>query len=357
MKLSIITSLFLCVALLANVLYVFPMETDQYNLPPEPLFDIGDEVTDHIAEGLSIAITKLNAEIALHQACLAEPPKKGSKCGSADSERARLAYLQSNDAVAREVFKQLGDGSLTLTVTGKWFMKHKFSHEPARYKTSYLGSIYKAEPIDYLTMSPTVRIYGTEFGTDKVEHMLQQGYNYYTIYQKETAAGATPENAAAKAVKWGQMTEKTYFGLLVAGVYSNADLVANYAGMKFYQGMTQPVTLGETTRPAIVELTDGTWKIADMANLHENLIKPFVSDHLNEALNPSVYAITLYPFVRATVKKRSCPQWRKMYPNLTRDSVETLTAGLRVWNGEDYGHLNRNLMVKLAEVCFAAERK
>ena len=129
--------------------------------------------------------------------------------------------MQSNDAVAREVFKQLGDGGLTLTVTGKWFMKHKFSHEPAQYKTSFVESIYKAEPIDYITMSPTVRIYGKEFGTDKIEHMLQQGYNYYKIYQKETAAGATPEDAAAKAVKWGRMTEKTYFGLMVAGVYSN----------------------------------------------------------------------------------------------------------------------------------------
>ena len=177
------------------------METDQYNLPPEPLFDIGDEVTDHIAENLFFAVATINAEIETLQSCLNDQKKKGPKCGTPQAERDRLEYLRSNDAVATEVFKLLGDGSLVLTVTGKWFMKHKFSHEPARYKTSYTESIYVAQPLDYATMSPTVRMYGTEFGTDKIEHLLQQGYNYYTIYRKEIAAGLAPDAAANKAVK------------------------------------------------------------------------------------------------------------------------------------------------------------
>ncbi len=352
MKYSAIVAALLGLILLINVPCGFAMETDQYNLPPEPLFDIGDEVSDHIAENLFLAVAEINAEIGSHQACLADGPHKNLRCGSPPSERSRLAYLQSNDAVAHEVFKQLGDGSLVLTVTGKWFMKHRFSHEPARYKTSFTDSIYMAEPIDYLTMSPTVRIYGTEFGTDKIEHMLQQGYDYYNIYKRETSGGATPEDAAKKAVDWGKMTEWTYFGMLIAGVYSNADLVANYAGMKFYQGMTQPVQIGTTTRPAILSLTDGSWTVNRPQNLRDDLLKPFISDHLNEALNPSVYAFTLYPFVRNTVKKRSCPQWKKMYPDLTKVSLENRSGELTRWNGDDYGHLKKDLMVPLAETCF-----
>ncbi len=353
MKLSAPLSLLLSFVLLANITAVHAMETDQYNLPPEPLFDIGDEVSDHIAENLFAAVAKINAEIDTHQSCLNEPKQKGVKCGTPQSERSRLEYLRSNDAVAFEVFKALGDGSLVLTVTGRWFMKHKFSHEPARYKTSYFDSIYLAEPIDYATMSPTVRIYGTEFGTDKIEHLLQQGYNYYTIYKNEIAAGGTPETAANKAVKWGQMTERTYFGLLVAGVYSNADLVANYTGMKFYEGLSQPVQIGPATRPAILSLNDGAWIINDPQGLRDNLLKPFVSDHLNEALNPSVYAFNLYPFVRGTVKKQSCPQWRKMYPDLTKADFEAQTTALTLWNGADYGHLKKGMMVELADTCFA----
>ena len=251
----------LTLVLLANVPAASAMETDQYNLPPEPLFDIGDEVSDHIAENLFEAVARINGEIAEHRACLNSPRQKGSKCAAPQAEQARLAYLQSNDAVANEVFKLLGDGSIMLSNTGSWFLKHKFNREPARYKTSYAESIYMAEPIDYMTMSPTVRLYGTEFGTDKIEHMLQQGYNYYKIYKDEIAAGGTPEMASRKAVKWGRMTEWTYFGMLVAGVYSNGDLVANYTGMKFYQGMTEPVQIGSVTRPAILSLNDGTWTI------------------------------------------------------------------------------------------------
>lgn len=336
-----------------NVPCAIAMETDQYNLPPEPLFDIGDEVSDHIAENLFLAVAKINAEIETHQACLADRQQKGLRCGSPQAERMRLEFLQSNDAVAHEVFKQLGDGSLVLTVTGKWFMKHRFSHEPARYKTSFTESIYTAEPIDYLTMSPTVRIYGTEFGTDKIEHMMQQGYDYYKIYKDEIAAGGSPETATEKAVKWGRITEWTYFGMLVAGVYSNADLVANLAGMKFYMGLSQPVQLGSTTRPAILSLQGSTWTINRPQNLRDDLLKPFVSDHLNEALNPSVYAFTLYPFVHNTVKKKACPQWRKMYPNLTKTDLETQTNALTQWNGDDYGHLTKSMMVPLAGTCFA----
>jgi hypothetical protein len=90
-------------------------------------------------------------------------------------------------------------------------------------------------------------------------------------------------------------------------------------------------------------------------SLRDNLLKPFVSDHLNEALNPSVYAFTLYPFVRGTVKKRSCPQWRKMYPDLTKAALEAQTTALTLWNGSDYGHLKKGMMVDLADTCFPSE--
>ncbi len=340
--------------LLANVPVGYAMETDQYNLPPTPLFDIGEEVSDHIAENLSIAIGNVNAEIEVHQACLSSPNIE-LKCGSAQAEREKLEYLHSNDAVAFEVFKLLGDGDLFITKTGKWFHKHQFSHEPDRYTTSYLESIYLTQPTDYIGISPTVRLYGSQFGTDKIEHFLQQGYSYYKIYKREINAGSTPEAAAKKAVKWGRTTEKTYFGLLVSGVYSNGDMLANYAGMKFYQGLTQPIHIGSITRPAILTLKDGEWVINYQANLHDNLLKPFVSNHLNEALNPSVYAFNIYPFVRTIVKKQSCPQWRKMYPDLSKTDIAAQTAALTHWNGEDYGYLKKDKMVSIADTCFANE--
>src|SRR5204863_4809608 len=102
MRSSALISLVLSFILVANTSVVHSMETDQYNLPPEPLFDIGNEVSDHIAENLFTAVARINGEIDIHQACLGDPKQKGNKCGTPQEERSRLEYLRSNDAVAYE---------------------------------------------------------------------------------------------------------------------------------------------------------------------------------------------------------------------------------------------------------------
>ena len=329
------------------------METDQYNLPDEPLFDIGDEVSGYVEDNLKAAVDRINADIVLHQSCLDPTAAKDTKCSSAESEMKKLAELRANDAVAKELFKLVGDGNLFITSTGKWFKKHKFSQEPARYKAPYTESIYLTNPIDYMTLSPTVKLYGTEFGTDKIEHLFQQGYKYYKIYTQAVTDGKTPEEATKKAVKWGQRTERTYFGMLISGVYSNADLYANYAGLKFYLSLTSAMQIGTNARQPILILKDGVWKLKDAENLRADLIKPFLTDHLNEALNPSGYSFLLYPFVKDIVRKTDCAKWKKQYPNLTAAEINTHSADLTLWNGEDYGFAKKGSMVKLADVCFA----
>jgi hypothetical protein len=330
------------------------METDQYNLPPVPLADTGDEVSEYIEDNLRAAVAKVNADMATSQACLDKANTNRRGCGNAETECNKLKYLRSNEAVAYEFFKRVGDGNLLITKVGKWMNAHKFRTGPERYKAEYGESIYIAQPIDYATLSPTVRLFGTEFGTDKLEHFFQQGYDYYKIQKDASAKGLNPDEASKKAVKWGQMTERTYFGLLISGVYSNADLYANYAGMKFYEGLTEPLTVGDKKRPAILALKDGTWKIDD-TRLREDLLKPFITDHLNEALNPSGYSLLLYPSVRDIVKKNSCPEWKQNYPDLTAASLADKSKALELWNGEDYGYTKRARTVRIAETCFSSE--
>lgn len=329
------------------------METDQYDLPPVPLADIGDEVSEHVENAIRLALAKVNAEIIKHQACLDAKNGGLAGCRSASAEQKKIEYLRSNDAVAYETYKQLGFGTLFTARIGKWMYSHKFSGDPSQYKTTYLESIYIAEPIDYLTISPTVNLYGAQFGTDKLEHMFQQGYDYYKIHKNTVARGETTQAAAKKAVKWGQLTERTYFGWLVSGVYSNADLVANYAGMRFYQGLTNPIKIGEATRPAILIQKDGVWTFNGDADLRRDLIRPFLTEHLNEALNPSVYSFLLYPSVYDIVRKKSCPQWVKAFPGLSKSAADATTKSLTLWNGEDYGHLDGKTTVTIGETCFS----
>ena len=318
-----------------------------------PLADIGGEVTDYALENIEKAVGKINAEIVERQACLDKNSKR-SNCDPVESEKAKLKYLRSESAIVKAVFKPLGGGIPPFTNSGSWMESHKFKAQPARYKTSFGDSIFKAFPSDYWTISDTVKLYGIEFGTDKIAHIFQQGYTYYKIYERARAKGLTHEQAAQKAFRWGQMTERTYYGILISGVYSNGDLASNFAGMKFYQGLTRDIKIGEKMRPAILILKDGVWKFNERVNLREQLLKPFISDHLNEALNPSIF-IKLFWFdscVRETVKEKSCVGWREKFPNLTRAEFAKTTGELKLWFGEDYGHKNSSHFIMIADTCF-----
>jgi hypothetical protein len=231
---------------------------------------------------------------------------------------------------------------------------HRFKNQPARYKTGYSESIYALNPINYFTISPTVKIYGSQFGTDKIAHFFQQGYTYYKIYRRANDEGLSSDESARKAVRWGQMSERTFYGTLVSGVYSNGDLAANYAGMKFYQGLTREIKIGNFARPAVLILKNGVWTINENINLRQILIKPFLTDHFNEALNPSVFTklFGLRSYVRRSVRRQSCNQWRAQYPNLSQADFDRNSRALELWYGEDYGFKTSKNFVTIANTCF-----
>lgn len=322
-------------------------ETDQYNLPPVPLADIGDEVTEYAEEKVRSAIAELNKEIVESEAC------RERRCKQALKIEERLRYLRSEEALAREVFKRLGDGIVPFTKSGTWMNRHKFRGQPARYTPGYSESIYAIFPTNYFTISPTVKIYGVEMGTDKIAHIFQQGYTYYRIYAEAVAKGAAPKAATARAVKWGRQSEHTYYGTFVSGVYSNADLFANYVGMEFYHGLAHETKVAGVTRPAIAELADGRWQIATGVDLKAKLIKPYMTEHMNEALNPSMYIAGLRSSVRKKVRKRSCPLWLAAFPNATREIYAAKARELETWNGLDYGHRRNSEPVSIADTCYS----
>lgn len=344
----------LCLALFSNLSFAF--ETDQFNLPPAPLADIGDEVSAYVESNLRKAVDKINAEIIERQNCLdnRREAEKTTNCASASEENQKLAELRSKEIVARKVYNLLGTGIPPFTSSGSWMESHRFAHDPARYKTSYSDSIYTASPLNYLTISATVNLYGTQFGTDKIAHLFQQGYTYYKSYNRALKEGKTSSEAARKAVNWGRKTERTIYGYWVSRTFSNADLAANYAGLKFYQGLTEEISIDGKPRPAVLILKNGIWEFNKDANLPEILLKPFISNHLNEAYNPSIYLdfLGLRAAVRRSVKNHSCAQWRKTYPQLSKTDLEETFQKLRFWYGEDYGHKDSKEFVTIQNTCF-----
>ncbi len=354
MKLPKTAAIFLCAALLMPLFSVSAFETDQYDLAPEPLADIGDEVADYVAENLHKAVNKVNAEIRTHQDCLDGNSKRGG-CDPAEKETAKLAALRSEETLAREVFKPLGGGIPPFTNSDSWMKSHEFKAQPARYKTSFSKSIYRTFPSNYFTISETVKLYGSEFGIDKIAHIFQQGYTYYRMVEDRKKKDLSSEEALRKAVNWGRMTEKTYYGFWVSGVYSNADLAANFAGLKFYQNLTREIKIDDAVLPPMLVLSGGVWKFNENLNLqHESLLKPFISDHLSEAFNPSIYA-NFFGFrgvVRRTVKKQACAEWQKRYPKYSAADYDAITENLKLWHGEDYGHKESANFITIGNTCF-----
>lgn len=344
-------SLFICFAILVQSAFAF--ETDQYNLPTEPLADIGDEVSEYTEQNIREAVEKINAKIAKSQACL-EKQTNGKNCDSDAEERENLEKLRSENTIIKEVFKPLGGGIPPYTNSGTWMQKHKFRAAPARFKTSFKKSIYYTAPINYISISETVNLYGIEFGIDKIAHYFQQGFTYYKMFQKNRAKGLSEKDAIRKAVNWGKFTENTYYGTLVGGVYSNADLAANYIGMKFYENLTHEIKLGNEIRPPILVLKNGFWTFNESINVRESLIKPFLSNHLNEAYNPSVYfnVFSFRNIIRRNVRRQACPQWKAKFPTLSATDFKTETDALDLWNGEDYGAKLSKKRITIAETCF-----
>jgi len=349
MRFLAIIFLTLTINLAVSPVVTLAFETDQYNLPPTPLADIGDEVSDHVEQTLFGVLASLNGQIASRSRCL---ELKSIECRSVEVEKRKLAYLRAESTVAEEFYNRLGRGSIFRSGFGRWMEKYRFRGQPDRYKAPFAETIFVLKPSNYATLSPTVRLYGAEFGIDKLDHLFQQGYEYYELKQKAIARGATPADAEKEAIAYGQKTERTYFGLLVSGVYSNADLAANHAGMRFYENLTRSVELAGKTRPALAMLRDGSWELNRSA-IQSRPLKLYISDHLNEAWNPSSFRLTLVRSVRREVKKHACPKWLKAYPNLIRDSFLERSRSLELWQGETYGHTKRSRIVSIADICFS----
>lgn len=349
-----ILKFFLVIVFLISPIASIAFETDQFNLPPEKLNDIGDEVTNYTKENLEKAIEKINAEILIRQDCLSKiSAKKGSeKCKSPDEEKKQLEFLRSEDAIALEFFKLVGKG-VPFSISSKWLESEKFEHQPARFKPSLKDSIYVVLPTDYIGLSSTINMYGAEFGTDKIAHLYQQGYDYFKIYKRETKNGLTHEEAIKKAVKWGQKTERTYYGTLVSGVYSNADLAANYAGLYFHFGLTRENKIGDKTIPPTFILENGIWKFNPNSDVKENLLKPYISESFSEAINPSIYTKMFGLNLHARhVLERNCDKWLERFPNLSQTEFAEMVVESKTLFGENYGFRESKNFVTIANTCF-----
>jgi hypothetical protein len=101
------------------------------------------------------------------------------------------------------------------------------------YSLSLNDSIYR--DIDYLEgfslnlkeLSDVVNINGFLIGLDKIGHFFAQGWQYFELTQNENYS-------IEQALEWGKEQEAGKFGYSTTGIFSFADLVANFNGWRFW---------------------------------------------------------------------------------------------------------------------------
>jgi hypothetical protein len=295
----------ICRTLLVSSIFVaghvaLATETDQFTTPPVPLYDIGPKLSRKVVEIIESDRT-------------GAPPE-------------RVLY----DWVGRNVFAS----RMVRWVKAIRVPEDRVSYLPNVFESVYRESLSPA-PASFLLDSPTVNLYGFYLGTDKIDHFFQQGHEYFDVFTRREAQGADAAAATAAAVAHGVKQERTYYGTVATGVYSNGDLAANYAGMKFYLNLRHPVRIGDKVWPPLLEKSRDGWRLRPGVD-PDRMMEPFLSNHLDESLNPCRYKFSRGA-IRSLIRQR-CDRWARFYADRLYLVAPSGRSFATTWFGEEYGH-------------------
>ncbi len=156
--------------------------------------------------------------------------------------------------------------------------------------------------------SSLVKIHGHYLGTDKIVHFFGMGHLNYQQYFRCRSRGMTQEEALKEVVQWNRrqaFSEHGVCGAISTGIYSNADMAANYVGTKFYINLTEPVHVNGRLLQPMLQRVNNQWVIDPEVETEPNYFAQFVCDHFDEALNPCIYEWTFRQGVKGCIKERS----------------------------------------------------
>ncbi|MBK9323289.1 MAG: hypothetical protein IPM97_10165 [Bdellovibrionaceae bacterium] len=366
----------------------YAYETDQYSVPPGPLADIGEDLSKFVYDRLQLGvqeinrelvqlpkqILKLEAEIAKfrempaydldsqnsfkqrYQSEMNELEELKIKLHLLQTEAGLVAYLHSKYS-ASITWNEQRDGVFGAGLEYTQYPENSKNgktvlYSQSKFKTIYsLAGFHRLISPSYFVFASTMKVYGIQMGVDKFGHFLNQGYEYYERYQSARSDQLSHSAAVETVVDWGVSTEDGLFGMIVDGVYSNADLAANFAGFIFYANLFNDLTFEGKKYPRILDRDKGgsiRWNEAP-ENSQGILLKRFMSPHLDESLNPSVLEAPQRSIVRKAIRRR-CLSWIQYNRMQSAAQVKKLTDSLSLWNGYNYGHRAEDTL-RIDEIC------
>jgi hypothetical protein len=348
-------------------------ETDQFTTPPNSLADIGEDLSVFLMTEIYAVIGEIKIEKEKLNDEIKDAEKKYSTSKSIlDQEelsnlKAKYNRLETPSHITQLIGLKLGETIFWQEqldcVFGLPFsifpypdnLKNNLAitYTSDRFNTIYTYSgFHRLISSSYFVFCSTIRVFDVYFGVDKLGHIFNQGIEYYQMYQQAITENKTREAAFNEILDDGMESENMWFGLLVDGVYSNADLAANMAGFYFYKNLFEELELNGVIYPPLFVLQHNSKIVLNSKYNHneKEFISKFFNYHLNEAFNPSHIEAMQREIIRSAIKKR-CENIITFYHIENKRSLKETMDSLLLWNNMPYGHNSEDL-VRLDETCF-----
>jgi len=204
----------------------------------------------------------------------------------------------------------------------RWAMK---SPEVERLSTRRYKSVFAKMPIwasrvtFFFGVGKTIRLNGQLIGSDKIGHFFSQGKKFYRRYVRYDSETRAAERSA--------YTERAIFGRFTTGSYSNADLVANYEGHRFYRSLFEDDIV--PGKPAILRWQNGGWIVQREFDWADH-----VNEYWDEGLNVNHFDALLYKHVHRKLVSMCRLYWERpeLYSIVDEAPLKARYAHLQLHN-------------------------
>ncbi len=285
----------------------FSLETDQFMTWEIELKNSKGFVNRYINENINNVLAKLNAK------------KKTYKCSS----------------VAKKALAWNGRSTDFLSVIEKTMYEHPEVERWPAINVSQRGVVEESiyANVDYFkhkVFGVNVQLDGIYMGTDKLGHFVTVGLSYYKKYLQGKFFGLSKENAIKLAIKRGIFSERTYYGSIISGVFSFADLESNYQGLRF------AIDMCEGENPLLVQDENGKWSQRKPFD-----ITPYLNPKWDESYYPSAYIKKRWKQVKPKIMEYCDRRFSEKklarfayYKSIDKDTVSSIYLDERVQKGK-----------------------
>jgi hypothetical protein len=218
-------------------------EVDQFSRPPElVLNDSSAVIAAEVQRRMNLAIKRANRPAPHLKPRKVQRVPKQSRCSVPRLYDSMAVYL------ARPIVGQIESYAESVADNDGYRIPLN--------RSIYRNFTWPQSPSLVLSerVAAVIRVGGEEVGTDKMGHFFTEGHTYFEMTKHLTLP-------VEEAILFGEWTESVYFGAQTTGVYSYADLVANFNGLRFWNRILalqpDPLLLS-MTRP-YVRCEDRQW--------------------------------------------------------------------------------------------------